>query len=250
MKKSIAGGIGLVLGLMTPGSAQDENGKLVVPRDSVAFGRTYSDWAAAWDQWARSIPATAHPLFDTADCAVAQTGPIFFLGAKFCSTSATSCSGSAKRKCTVPAGKALFFPIVGGGDSVLQETAPGQASPECAPELPNPTINCMRRALQAAVDPTTKLALQIDGKQIPDLKSNFRLQSITYDFTLPASDNILNAIGAGPFSGGTYGPAVGDGVFVMLAPLSPGKHALHFTGTFPQFSPPFVFEITYNLTVK
>jgi hypothetical protein len=80
MKNAITGAIGLYLGLMTPGFAQASP---VIPRDSVAFGRTYSDWAAAWWQWALSIRATAHPLFDTADCGTGQTGPVFFWEEKF-----------------------------------------------------------------------------------------------------------------------------------------------------------------------
>ena len=35
---------------------------------------------------------------------------------------------------------------------------------------------------------------------------------------------------------------------LMLAPLSEGKHSLHFTGTFPQFN--FGINVTYNLTVR
>jgi hypothetical protein len=35
---------------------------------------------------------------------------------------------------------------------------------------------------------------------------------------------------------------------LMLAPLSEGKHSLHFTGTFPQFN--FAINVTYNLTVR
>jgi hypothetical protein len=35
---------------------------------------------------------------------------------------------------------------------------------------------------------------------------------------------------------------------LMLAPLSDGKHSLHFTGTFPQFN--FTINVTYNLTVR
>src|SRR5690242_17543598 len=110
MKKSIAGAIGLILGLTTPGAAQ------VISPGSVVGGRTYSEWAAAWEQWALSIPATAHPLFDSppgnpADCSTGQmtpdgkTGPVFFLGGKFCRSNANSCTpGTATRRCTVPAG--------------------------------------------------------------------------------------------------------------------------------------------------
>jgi len=248
MKTSIAGAIGLILGLITQGFAQDQ-GDAAIPRDSVVFGRTYGDWAAAWEQWSRSIPVTAHPLFDTADCSAGQTGPVFFLGGKFCLSTATSCtSGTARRSCTVPAGKALFFPVVNGGTSVSEEALPGNTDPECLTELPNPTINCLRRALQDALDKTTNLAVVLDGEPTPNLQSDFRVQSPVFDFTLPTNNNILAFLGE-PLSGGTYEAAAEDGVFVMLPPLGVGQHTLNFTGTFPQFSPPFVINITYHLCI-
>jgi len=100
--------------------------------------------------------------------------------------------------------------------------------------------------LPVSIDPTTKLAVQIDGQPIQDLKSNFPEQSIAFDFTLP-SDNLFNAEGEGPFNAGTYSLGVDDGIYVMLAPLSKGNHTLHFTGTFPGT---FLVDITYHLSVN
>ncbi len=258
MKTSIAGAIGIILGLTTPGVAQ-----VIIAPDSVAYGRTYGEWAAAWWQWALSIPATAHPLFDTpagnpADCGTGQrepngaTGPVFFLGGKFCRSDDATCTpGTATRNCTVPAGKALFFPVVNAEFSTLEETTnPSTSVPGCGPGPTGLTINCLRLAAQAAIDPTTNLAVQIDGRPIRDLKSKFRVQSPAFDITLPTNNNLFNAIGEGPFNGGTYSPSVDDGVYVMLAPLSTGSHRLRFTGTFAQVNPPFVVDITYNLTVQ
>ena len=88
MKSSIIGAIGLILALGTQGFAQDQ-GNLAISRDSVAFGRTYSEWAAAWWQWALSIPVSVHPLFDHGDCKTGQSGPVYFLGGSFNSASAS-----------------------------------------------------------------------------------------------------------------------------------------------------------------
>jgi len=88
----------------------------------VAFGKTYSEWAAAWQEWSLSIPASKHPLFNNGDCSTGQKGidgkmgPVFFLGGGYAGP-----SGAVKRTCTVPAGKALFFPIVNVEDTVLEE---------------------------------------------------------------------------------------------------------------------------------
>ena len=44
---------------------------------------------------------------------------------------------------------------------------------------------------------------------------------------------------------GTYSPVVGDGYYVMLAPLSSGQHTLSFSGTAGSFS----LNVTYQLKV-
>jgi len=283
MQKMIVGALGLISGLATTalaladGQNQNQNQnqnqyQSIIPRDSVAFGKTYGEWAAAWQQWSLSIPASKHPLFDNGDCSTGQkgldgkTGPVFFLGGKYCATNNPSCSpGAGKRACSVPIGTALFFPVVNTADTVLEEGNIGSFSPECNPTNSNPapptTINCLRQAAQDVIDPTTNLSVSIDGATIPNqvLKTNFRVQSPVFSFTLPdANDNLLRAIGEGPFTRCSLAPAgvdgscfvaVDDGVYVMLSPLSPGKHLLHFTGTFPQFSN-FVIDITYYLTVQ
>jgi hypothetical protein len=79
--------------------------------NAVIAGRTYGEWSAAWWQWSLSIPASSHPLFDKGDCNTGQTGQVFFLGGKACTTGDTTCNASvAKRTCTVPKGKDLSSP--------------------------------------------------------------------------------------------------------------------------------------------
>ena len=63
--------------------------------------------------------------------------------------------------------------------------------------------------------------------------------------TLPA-DNLFG------IDAGTYSPAIDDGFYVMLKPLSVGTHALHFKGASsgcPLIGGPFGVDVTYNLTV-
>ena len=50
--------------------------------------------------------------------------------------------------------------------------------------------------------------------------------------------------------GFTISPAVGDGVYLMLAPLSPGKHTIHTVGVVGPASAPFVMvDITSDIRV-
>jgi hypothetical protein len=43
---------------------------------------------------------------------------------------------------------------------------------------------------------------------------------------------------------------VADGVYLMLSPLSRGKHSIHFVGVAGPVSSPFLkIDITYDITV-
>lgn len=215
--------------------------------DSVIYGRTYSDWSAAWQQWAGSMPWTAHPLFDTADCSVGQSGPVWFLGGKFCPTNAEpgECPGpqdAFTRSCEdhVPAGKALYFPILNYAclDIEAANNNCGDAGPYIA-EI---------RSEVGSIDLFAGgLEVTVDGKKITgNLKEIFHVQSIVYTSSLP-EDNLLIGIGYENIPAGTYW-GVDDGYYVMLKPLSPGDHTINFKGGFPAFD--FYLDVTYELTVE
>ena len=226
--------LGLIVSTVSLAGARNGPKPEVFPRDSVAYGRTYGEWSAAWWQWSLAIPVANHPLFDKGGCSVGQSGPVWFLGGKVCSTGDTTCdSSSATRTCTVPAGKALFFPIVNTEDSTLED--------------PGKTIVELRAFAESIIEGTADLTAEVDEVSIPNLKENFREQSTVFGFTLP-QDNELNAVGEGPFAAGTYFPAADDGVYLLLAPLPAGPHMLHFHGAFPAFE--FALDITYNLTIR
>ena len=236
MKRILAVAIVLGLAVLAVPSvmARNADDPKVMDRDSVAYGRTYSEWSAAWWQWALSIPASQHPLFDTADCSVGQSGPVWFLGGKFCATNQSNCGTSnVVRSCSVPAGKALYIPILNAEWTSL--------------ELGDPKvqIDWMRADLASAMDGTTN-EFDIDGKQIRNLLQDFGVQSTAFVFTIP-DDNLFNAVGEGPYPGGAYFPGLDDGVYVMLAPLRAGPHKIHFHGYMPAYN--FTLDITYNLTV-
>jgi hypothetical protein len=68
----------------------------------------------------------------------------------------------------------------------------------------------------------------------------YEIDSPLFTFTLP-EENVLGIANAP-----TSGMSVGDGVYLLLAPLSVGEHTLNFGGT---DSTGFTLDITYNLTV-
>ena len=232
MRKILAIAIVLGLALLAVPSIMAQ---LVVPASSVAYGRTYSEWSAAWQQWALSIPVANHPLFDNGDCSVGQSGPVWFLGGKFCALNNPNCGTThVVRSCSVPAGKALYIPVLNAEWSVLEMNDPKFQ------------IGDLRALAASNIDGATNLWFDIDGAKIPHLKKDFRVQSSAFVFTIP-DDNLFTAVGEGPYPGGSYFPGLDDGVYVMLAPLSGGSHKIHFHGTMPAFN--FTLDITYNLNV-
>jgi hypothetical protein len=221
--------------LAVPSVMAQSAGPKVIPPNSVAFGRTYSEWSAAWNQWADSIPVANHPLFDNGDCSVGQSGPVWFLGGKFCSINNTNCgTDNVVRTCNVPAGKAIYIDVLSSEFSSLELNDP------------KAQIADLRLLCESGIDGATDLSLDIDGASVPHLKDRFRVQSTAFVFTLP-DDNLFNAVGEGPFPGGAYFPGVDDAVYVMLSPLPAGPHQVHFHGFLPAFN--FTLDITYNLVV-
>jgi hypothetical protein len=90
----------------TPAGEGNQGNKGVFPPQSHPYGRSYSEWAAAWWSWAYSIPANQNPITDTTGefSNIGQSGPVFFLAGSY--------GGVTVRHCTVPAGKGLLFPLL------------------------------------------------------------------------------------------------------------------------------------------
>jgi hypothetical protein len=100
----------------------------------------------------------------------------------------------------------------------------------------------------AVVAPSDVIELHasIDGQPVQDLFSH-REVSPTFSFTLPATDNVLQ--GAGLNVSGVVSPAVADGYYLMLKPLSPGRHVLNFGGTFGPGAGGLSIDFTDTITV-
>jgi hypothetical protein len=232
MKRILVVAIVLVLAVLAVPSVMAQR---VIAPSSVVYGRTYSEWSAAWEQWALSIPVANHPLFDNGLCSVGQSGPVWFLGGKFCALNNPNCGTSnVVRSCSVPVGKALYIPVLNAEWSVLEMNDPKFQ------------IADLRSLAASNIDGATNLSFEIDGAAVPQLKDRFRVQSPAFVFTLP-DDNLFNAVGEGPYPGGAYFPGLDDGVYVMLSPLPAGPHQIHLHGFLPAFN--FTLDITYDLTV-
>jgi len=228
--------LGIALALLTVPSVmandKDGDGVKISDRDSVVYGRTFGDWDAEWNQWSYSFPVAHHPLFDNADCSAGQSGPVWFLGGKFC-PNGVACALRAVRSCTVPSGKSVFFPIVDFEDSALEQEVvehPGDQTYQQIGAL---------RSNTSSIEGATDIFCEIDGHSVRNLAQRFSVQSTTFGFTIP-DDNLLSSIYGTTFKAGTYFPAVDDGYYMMLS-LPRGNHTLHFGASW--------LDITYNITV-
>jgi len=197
----------------------------IYPVESKPYGLTYGQWTAKWWQWALSIPTKDNPVVDETGekCGVGQNDTnVWFL--------AGTGGGKITRTCTVPAGKAIFFPMI---------------NVQCdysTPELK--TESDLRVCAKEDQDKATNLQATVDGVAITDLKK-YRVQSPLFNVTRPPDNT------SGLPAGTTQ--SVSDGYWILLKPLTPGKHEIRFSGSLVDYTATaplnFISDSTYQITV-
>lgn len=192
----------------------------VMPPGSEPFGQSYGAWAADWWRWALRVPVPANPVLDTTGehCAEGQRGPVWFLAGTF--------DGSAvARHCTVPAGRALFFPVV----NVAWIGFPTDP----------PVTRAELLGLLAPIKAASGMEVTVDGEVVPRVE-RFLTTSPVFSAVAPA-DNIV-----GVEAGTRLAPCLDQGFYLMLRPLAPGQHTVTFRGE----SAFGVTDATYHLLVQ
>jgi len=186
---------------------------LAPPGDRRLKGKTYAEWAAAFWQWSQEMPLTnsagaVHPFKHSAgfDVTASQTSDVWFLAAPFVDPA----MGPTRRRCLIPEGKSLFFPVFGVESSNLEP-----------PPFYGRTAEAQAANAQFWTDRVTNLFCEIDGVAVSNLAA-YRVTSPQISITVPSPWIQGEAGGQGTSSG--------DGYYIFLAPLSPGQHTLHFGG--------------------
>ena len=199
-----------------------------LPTSSHAFGEGYPELTADWLEWVLSIPGTVNPLNDPdgSDAAVGQSGKVWFLVGN-------TTGGSTTRTVSIPAGKAVFFPIV----NFFWVNTPEFGDPEWSPAQEA----VARATIGAVVDTAQNLLLQIDGETIASV-GNLRVRGDVGSCTIP-DDNVFGF----PFAPGAH-PCVADGYWALLPPLSAGAHVIRFAGGFAATG--FALDVTYHVTAR
>jgi len=184
---------------------------LVLPDASVA-GLSQGEWSQRWWEWASAFPHEESPVADRtgARCAAGQEGQVWFLAGAFGSS-------LVNRRCTVPRGKYLFFPLV---NAIVHPAR--ESSLSCA--------DAIRMASDMVGDPIL-LVTELDDELLEDLNRH-RQQS-------PGCFDPGARVAGNP---GLY-PAASDGYYVMLRPLAPGRHTLRFGGLLQDVAQAISYEL-------
>jgi len=189
--------------------------------DEQPFGRSWEHWTTKWWQWFLTIPKENHPAYDTTGerFATSQSDPnVWFI--------AGTISGRAERSIKITPGKALLFPVINVTTSYSEN-----------PVLKNEAD--MISYVKSNIDDIVKKQVSIDGDDFL-ISEDFRVQTPRFKFTYP-QNNIYGAQ-EGPTEG------VGDGYWIFLKSLTPGKHIIKTSGAC--MSGKIQIDVNIQLTVE
>jgi hypothetical protein len=193
-------------------------------------GKTYSEWSAAWWRYLMSLPTTNNPLlYNPAHpfipMSTGQRGTVWFTGGDF----GGKAPNTQNYTNTIPGDVSLFVGI----ESFESDNA----------NCPNPgTANTdeLLTNIRAKENSVTNTACTIDDFPVVDLTNvmttPYRVQA-SFDFSCPAVHNYPYDFDTNGdlscyqnISGTPYvvSGAASDGVFLMIAPLMPGSHVIHY----------------------
>jgi hypothetical protein len=211
--------IALLVGVATlPAQAQ---GHGVLPPPTSPNGNTYGEWTALWWRWFLHLPNGQNPVTG-GDCGNGQVGSVWFLAG------IPTENGTNTVNCSVPKRTYLLVPIINVECSNLEEEPFFGETPE------------ERRACaKALMDGASNLAAWVDGHFVSNIEK-FRFTSPNFTFAVPPD----NVFGLDP----GFGESVGDGYYIMLAPLSPGTHTIRVKGSLPDFD--FTIDTTFVINVS
>jgi hypothetical protein len=203
----------------------------ILPPESQPFGKSYSEWVAAFWKWLMEYPLPGNPALEQPnpfDLSVRQSGQVWFWAAP----------DFGERVATLPVGKALFL--------TLRDVECSSLEPEDS-GFHGDTEAEQQACAKFWADHIVEVFCVIDGVAVENLQA-YRFSSPQISFTAPTPWIFGETGGAGT--------SAGDGYFLMLTPLPKGQHTIHYGGTFrftleeDGFEAEFPKDITIQLTVK
>lgn len=185
----------------------------------------YGQLSARWWEWITSIPWDENPgnAEGYFDASVGQEGFVWFLAGTFG-------DGPVVRECTIPKGKYLFFPVINyfgwsPDDGKIRE---------------------IRAFAEWIMNKMTDVQCTVDGIPMNIVRTgspafgfvNVIGYDLDYDGEMTENDVKRNVCAS-------------DGYFVLVTPLPPGNHQIHFYGALyvPEWQWGFEVDVTFNITV-
>jgi hypothetical protein len=190
------------------------------------MGLSYGEWGAMWWRAAFATPVVDgdHPVISGG--AFGGDDGVVFLAAVV--------GAPAQVEVTIPAGTPLFVPVI---------------NTECSVIEPDPfhgdTEEEMRECANGHIDNTSDLFAFIDGRAVKNL-GNYRVESPLFEFGPLPEDNLLAFFGVDAPAGATS-DAVDAGFYLLIPPLSVGRHMVRVGGTFDEFDASI--DTTFLITV-
>jgi hypothetical protein len=226
--------LAVMLVALPVGAALADNDALLFPGQQVMYGKNIAEWTAEWWQFVAATPADFNIVLDPSgtSCANVQSGPVWFLAGTTIGGTVTT------RSCTIPADRALLFPLLNLADV--------NTASQPVKELRAEIADCMNHA--------SNLSVTLDGVAVSDkVLDRSRVKSVPFSIVFPPGGFPTIP----PVSAAIYSPGVDDGYYVMLKPLPVGQHTLRITGSSPGCSyvptgftaPAIDVDVTYNLTI-
>lgn len=217
----------VILVLMAVAPTASAVAPTVLQPDKTYAGKSYSEWSAAWWQWAAGISKPS-PAGDSlgVNCAIGQNGPVWYLVGTFGELGTVTTP-----RCVVPAGKAILVPIINAECSTVERDGTADAA--------------LRACAVALIDHVSQARLTVDGVPLinNDAKAaKFRFQSPTFTITFAPQ----NGFGVKP--PGT-GMSVADGYWALLPPLPAGLHEIDFSAVYTDGATSFGVNVHYAVTV-
>lgn len=188
----------------------DKSSYVFFDRHSKPFNIPVPEWTCIWWQWLHSVPKNMNPASDSTGqfcCQSQNYSDVWFL--------AGTLGDSVMRKCIIPYGKAILFPIITCIFSFVLD-----------PHLK--TEEQLKNAVQRDIDTVENLSLRIDKVKFHEL-NRFRVVSDPFD-------DIID---------GVKTRSVSDGYWIFLKPLKIGNHTIYFRGK----NIDFFNEVKYSISI-
>ena len=198
--------------------------KMMVAPNVIIDGKPLVEYANIWWQWTYTMPQNLSPVRDMTgeNCHQGQKGNVWFLAGGYGSS-------MINRKCEVPAGKHIFFPVIN-------------------------MIYYPRNGYSLSCD-IAKRSAALNNNELPYIEIELdSVKAVSPANTRLASENCFDLLGLIPreLNPPKVYPSASDGYWVMLKPLSKGKHILTFKASYDQDNSAYgkmLQHIRYELTI-